>query len=212
MAHHAQLIIGTLQECREDPHLAPYVRETHPDIHVRHYTALSIDDVRTLRHEALMRPVARERQTFILEIHSANTSAQNALLKILEEPVDTTEFFILVPREELLIATGRSRLMSAGPPRAHAVEVGDTGAAFLRSGYAERLSMIAERTKEKDEVWIRTLLDDLEVWAAGGGNSTSTRALIHARMHVDRAGSSKKMLLEHLALAIPSPARESGQA
>lgn len=197
--HHAYLIIGSADTASS---LLPdgVLKDTAD---VRHIVVdrLGIGDARTLTQEAVRMPVNAPFRTFILQFASATVEAQNALLKSLEEPVPTSRFYIIVPREDVLMKTVRSRLMTLTPTsnqvaHFHEAEV------FLHQSYAERLASIAEKAKTKDTAWMEGVLSGLEQHATSTKNQALLSALMTARTYFAGSGASKKMLLEHVALAI----------
>lgn len=71
---------------------------------------IKVDAVRSLRKDAYVLPTECEYHIYIFpEAHSMNSSAQNALLKLLEEPPQNTVFLLLTPSKELLLPTVVSR-------------------------------------------------------------------------------------------------------
>ena len=91
----------------------------HPDIiNVRRMTGdkgrpkreIMVDQVRDMAADASILPNEAERKVYVIhEAELMNESAQNALLKILEEPPDYGAFLILSTNAERLLPTIRSR-------------------------------------------------------------------------------------------------------
>ena len=79
--------------------------------------------------------------------------------------------------------------------------------AFLSVPYRERLDQIAALHKAKDVVGMRRLIEEVErVVAAGSPQQlTSLKDVALVSQYAEIRGASHKMLLEHLALSIPSP-------
>jgi len=199
MQHHAILCVGDVSTV-----LSSLPEEFQsPSADVRHILIeqLNIADARLLAHEASLRPLERPERVFVVSFKNATMEAQNALLKTLEEPAVTTRFYILVPHEEVLIATVRSRLMRDGGA-AEEKGVNVVAQEFIASPYRDRLSMIEKKVKEKDTAWVRTLLNGLEVHADQQKDRGLMKELLMVRSYVDRRGSSQKMLLEHMALSL----------
>lgn len=72
---------------------------------------IRVDAIRNLRKEAYVLPTDCEYHIYILnESEKMNSNAQNALLKILEEPPQNTVFILLTPSKELLLPTVVSRV------------------------------------------------------------------------------------------------------
>ena len=71
---------------------------------------IKVDQIRQLRVEAFMTPLAAEGRAFIIDsAHTMNAAAQNALLKVLEEPPRGVTFILLAKSATLLLETIRSR-------------------------------------------------------------------------------------------------------
>lgn len=84
----------------------------HPDvIHTgADGTDITVAQIRALRSDAYIRPNEAERKVYILEnAHTMNASAQNALLKLLEEGPAYAAFLLLAENESMLLPTIRSR-------------------------------------------------------------------------------------------------------
>lgn len=73
--------------------------------------SVKIDEVRFLRSEAYLAPVRAKKRVFILaDANRMTVQAQNALLKVLEEPPDDTAFLLLAPDKNGLLPTVLSRV------------------------------------------------------------------------------------------------------
>lgn len=85
--------------------------DNHPDIYVigREKTA-NIDDVRRLIARASLKPNESEKQVFIIcNANKLREEAQNALLKLFEEPPATVAIFLLTESRSSLLPTVLSR-------------------------------------------------------------------------------------------------------
>ena len=88
---------------------------SHPDFQVvvPDGTQIKVDQVRELRVEAFLTPMAGSGRVFVLEeAHTMNENAQNALLKVLEEPPVGVTFILLAKSAKLLLETIRSRCVT----------------------------------------------------------------------------------------------------
>jgi DNA polymerase-3 subunit delta' len=88
--------------------------ESHPDIHCidlpEEKKAISIAQIRALGTAISTRPNEAEyRMVLILNADKMNPQAQNALLKMLEEPPERTFFILIAQKMSLLLATIISR-------------------------------------------------------------------------------------------------------
>lgn len=71
---------------------------------------VKVDQIRQLRVEAFMSPLYADGRVFIIDqAHTMNANAQNALLKVLEEPPMGVTFILLSKSASLLLETIRSR-------------------------------------------------------------------------------------------------------
>lgn len=71
---------------------------------------ISVAQVRALRADAYIRPNEAERKVYILEnAQTMNASAQNAMLKLLEEGPDYAAFLLLAENGSVVLETVRSR-------------------------------------------------------------------------------------------------------
>lgn len=86
----------------------------HPDVNVvageKEGTPISVNQIRTLRADAHIRPNEGERKVYLLEgADQMNSSAQNAMLKLLEEGPKYAVFLLLADNAGGLLQTVRSR-------------------------------------------------------------------------------------------------------
>lgn len=89
----------------------------HPDIYIFQKddsaTAIKVDDVRLIREKALLLPNDGDKSIFIIsEAQFMNPQAQNALLKIFEEPAPHVCFILTCPSRTAFLDTITSRAAS----------------------------------------------------------------------------------------------------
>lgn len=78
---------------------------------------IGVDEIRRIRGETSKVPQEGNRKVFIIEdAENLTTEAQNAFLKILEEPPADTVFILTCNKEEALLETVRSRLTGLSLP------------------------------------------------------------------------------------------------
>jgi DNA polymerase III delta prime subunit len=111
--HHAYLYQGSLsllrtlaQDARER---FGFMGEHNPDVQVREYEKFGIEEARELQTAASMRS-SSGRALYIVGVSQLTTEAQQALLKLFEEPQAGAIFVLLAPHGSV-IATLRSRLL-----------------------------------------------------------------------------------------------------
>jgi len=178
----------------------------NPDFFVREYENLGVDDARQLVTLQSRKAARGGGKIFILGFESITHEAQNALLKVLEEPTKDTKFFLVVSNPLMLLGTLRSRLEELHLGNG----TGDIENAreFLSASSSERLVMVSDIVKEKDKARARQLLDGVErvLYERKGKDADSVGVLEEIsklRSYAGQRGGSVKLVLEHLALVAP---------
>lgn len=98
--------------CRHCKKAEAYI---HPDITVigndKKQKNIKVDEIRELRNNAYIKPNEAEARVFIIKnADTMNEEAQNALLKMLEEPPETVGIILAASSRSRLLPTVRSRL------------------------------------------------------------------------------------------------------
>ena len=129
--------------------------------------SFKVETVREIRSDAYVVANEAPRKVYILEnAHNMSAQAQNALLKILEEPPEAVCFMLLTPDRNAFLPTVLSRcvIFSQSGGR-HA----DEEAAQAAKAFADALTepneyslMSATSVFEKDKVLLRAVLPELE--------------------------------------------------
>lgn len=228
MQHHAYIYEGS-QELL--PSLVAAARkefgfegDNNPDLHVLSFEKFLIEDAHALTRSAQIKSVSG-RALFILGLASINTQAQQALLKLFEEPQPGVTFVLLTP-PGILLPTLRSRLL-AYPERLKSdgqnslVESARTtrglfeqqAFAFLKAPYKTRSAQIAtllkdeENTKERVRSFISALEQFLYAKLESSNGGKEYRLALEdtskVRDYLADQSPSLKMLLEHLAATLP---------
>lgn len=113
----AQLWLCTAEQkpCGVCPHCSKVEKGIHPDVRV--YSVpdgkreFPVELVRALRQDAYIKPNEGQYKVYLLDqAHRMNTAAQNALLKIIEEPPAQVRFVLLCENRSLMLETIRSRV------------------------------------------------------------------------------------------------------
>lgn len=197
--HHAYYIEGPTNQydeyrARIKPHLA------------ERYERLGVDEVRRLIERSALKHAAN--QVVLLVAPFVTTEAQQALLKLFEEPQPGTTFVLVVPHG-VLLPTLRSRMLPY-PGWESLVEPAADAKKFLRSSGKERSDLIAALLKDDEgaKERSRSLVDALEQELYKKKSDPAARAaladLAMVRDYLRDRAPSLKMLLEHLAIALPT--------
>jgi hypothetical protein len=217
--HHAYLIEGEIKDIL--PEVAVFLeslginKEGNPDVYEEVFENFSIEDSRRIKARQSEAALGTKK-FFILGANFFLHEAQQALLKVLEEPAPHTHFFLITPKPDLIIDTLRSRLYEISERGELSAE--DLAAAdnFLKASLAERLAQIEEILKSEDQAALLKmkglkLLNSLEKILCGKWDRTNRGAeevfcleeIGKCRNYLSHRGSSIKMLLEHIALILP---------
>lgn len=99
---------GECRNCRQ------IERMQHPDLFIGQTEteggSFKVDTIRSIQHDLNMMPYAAPwRTALLLRFEEANASAQNALLKTLEEPPAASKLFVTASNENALLPTISSR-------------------------------------------------------------------------------------------------------
>lgn len=201
MEHHAMLCIAaSLENATQIPDV--YKKQNSDVVHIV-TDRLSIDHARNLSKEALVRPVVGQKRVFVLVVQALPAEAQNALLKLFEEPPVHTQFYLVVPQEGMLLPTLRSRLQLLEGVKD--VTENTSYVSFLEMSYKDRLSHVADLAKQKDIQAMELLLAGAEMTAEASIEKDThlAKTVLMVRSYFKTPGASKKMLLEELSLALP---------
>ncbi|MCA9362570.1 hypothetical protein KC906_04295 [Candidatus Kaiserbacteria bacterium] len=197
--HHATLLrteaVATLD-------LTPLVEDRElTDDHVPQF---GIDDARALISRAYMRPNDAAEQLLAVRTNFITLEAQNALLKLLEEPPVSTRFVFVVPFSFTVLPTLSSRFFEYQTDRRLPTSVTNTFVTFQEQSIQERLGVIEVAAKQKDHDWQHAIKQGLGQYLS---STTLDVATLTALEYVARTlltrGASNKMLLEHMAFHLP---------
>lgn len=175
LSHHAQLIEGSSGHIA---HVLDILAETyglhakHPDLTVRtfEHEKLGVDDAHTIHEILIKKPAQANWNVVVVYAHTLTEQAQNALLKILEEPPVHTRFILITDSIHPLLPTLRSRL--------NLFNLADTGVNFDSVPVSDKLSTsVSTSTKDSSIV----LLDAKSFLDA----EIATRLEIVKKIHTD---------------------------
>ena len=225
--HHAYLVEGAQSE------ILPQILELvsgwgiqtsgNPDFYSISIDSFKIDEAFDLRRMGQEKGAAKK--IFVICTNSISPDAQNVLLKLFEEPIKNTHFFVVVPEIDSLIKTLISRfyvIKAAPTPKGIGAPTENVGEKFIAMPLRMRIEFLKELLAEPDE-------DNDEIISQ---NSSRAKALhflnaletaLHSKlnfnkqMNVDffehifktreflrQPGSSAKMLMESVALSVPT--------
>lgn len=196
MAHHAYVLYGPTLRSRALAHAWANAGHATSDREIVElsYAHFSVEDARALSDVAYSAPATGTEKVVMVSAGRLFHAAQNALLKIFEEPPAHTTLILMVPSPGQLLPTLRSRLIALpGGVDGHAGEEGSRerlAREFLEAdvkGREKMVSKIADAAKsEKEEVKQAARLEAL--------------SLAEGLLIATRASSQKKPASDTLAL------------
>ncbi len=209
--HHAYFIEGgdfeyVVRELKK----IDFVVRANPDFWRLETESLSIEDTRTIRELQSQKPIAGERRVFVIETFAITTEAQNALLKIFEEPTAGALFMIIAPRASILLPTLRSRMLVVSVKDKNLAASPIDPKKFLSASPAKRIEMLRpileykdrEGNKKADKKAAAAFLSALRE-GCGVSEYAALEAIDQALFYLFDRSSSVKLLLENVALSIP---------
>ena len=152
--HHAYLLEGEKEI--EFQNLVDFLEDEfgfsivgNPDFWLWDFGGFGVADSREIKDFQSKKPIAGDKKILIIKTDFMTREAQNALLKIFEEPTENTHFFLIMVSAETLLPTLKSRLtiikhLEALPPN----QIFGGKAAkcsvekFLEANIAERFELI----------------------------------------------------------------------
>ena len=166
----------------------------NPDVVTIRHGLLSVDDARRLRSMAELSPTRGETKVLIISATRLFHEAQNALLKLFEEPPAGTILVLVVPTEGILLPTLRSRLTTLSS-RESVSAIAPEVQEFIAGGSAVRekiFTKIVDRSKsDNDDEKQAARLSAIKMLEG------FTR-IAHAKWLVEKEGNTKDRLLAFL--------------
>ncbi len=231
--HHAYLVEGERE--KTFPEILKFVETLgvktsgNPDFYSVLVDSFKIENAYELKSMESERSFSEGKKVFVISANTFLLEAQNALLKIFEEPKENTYFFVLLPDKGILLKTLLSRfyVISSKPCIDESLEKETED--FIKMPIVQRISFIKELLiEDKDEEENEDLvvgvlnsrakalkfLNALEIaMSKMAFNNTKVsrtvldtgvfRQIFKVREFLNQPGSSAKSLMESLALAIP---------
>jgi DNA polymerase III delta prime subunit len=230
--HHAYLIEGIKEEIL--PELLNYIEEldiktnSNPD-----FCHLTIDNFKKkealdLRSMGSQKSFSSGKKIFLLAVNRFNVDSQGILLKIFEEPIENTHFFIITPSVDGLLKTFISRFYLI-KSKSNSIDEIKNAKLFISMSLQNRIDFIKtniiktgkeENDTEEENVSISSdsnqsralkFLDSLEqVFSEKIFSKKEIRSvdffdqIFKAREFCRQPGASAKTLLESVALTIPT--------
>ena len=221
--HHAYLIEGAHEEIV--PEILKFLESLgiktsgNPDFCHMSFDSFKIDDARDLKSVEYEKGFGVGKKIFLISANNILLDAQNTLLKIFEEPIENTHFFIITPNTDVLLKTLVSRfyLIKTKPELAEELKNAEK---FITMPIKNRIDFIKEMLVEAEDnddevVSINSsrpkalkFLNALEIVLHKKFLKNSLQIcfeqIFKVREFLNQPGSSAKSLMESIALIVPS--------
>lgn len=192
------------------------VTEANPDIFVLKYGLFSVEDARRAQEVAMQAPLRGESKVLIIAASRAYHEAQNALLKLFEEPPAGTYLFLILPSLGGLLPTLRSRVqvLRHTENRKQKTEKSDVANEFIRMSREKRSALIKKLATGKDEEERRehrdtamTIINGVEaalVAKSVTAHVVTLSDIATLRGYLHERSAPVKMIMEHLSIVMPN--------
>lgn len=205
--HHANIILSD-KDCRDSifeilVKNLNFVVSANPDFLLMEGEPFGIGEARELERWAIGRPLTGESKVCLIITKTITPEAQNALLKVLEEPTAGTYFFINLENLGGLLPTIISRVMILDN-----ISESTTGrekskndvSKFLNSKIGDRLAIVHSLAKKENKNDMKEFIKNLEEIAYKEKMPTNQmKNILTAKIFARARGSSPKVLLEWLS-------------
>ena len=212
--HHAYALQGQKEEVL--PNLLKFLKndfkvttKNNPDLFLQEFETFSIDDSRELQNKHLIRSISGKK-IFIIITRFITSEAQNALLKIFEEPSEGSYFYLILPNVNVLLPTLRSRLFVIN--KNNQKEIDSVAIKFMRASSTVRLTIVKAIIEEKDKGKAIDFVSDLEknletkllkqVGAEKIKTAKSLDEILLVKKYLHDRAPSIKLLLESLCIVL----------
>jgi hypothetical protein len=190
----------------------------NPDVIVLRYSLLSMEEARPIASIAASASIAGDTKAIVIATERVYGEAQNALLKIFEEPPQGTYLFLILPSLGGLLPTLRSRVAILDVERhTETQHIPALAAEFIKMRREKRSAFIQKLATGKDEHERREHRDEalaivngleLAAYVQFQGKNRDEMALLLADISTVRAylhapSAPVRMILEHLSLTLP---------
>lgn len=195
------------------------LKNNDPDFFYQRYESLTIQDSREIKNWHNQLSLKKNgKKICLIEANFINREAEQALLKIIEEPGRDTHFFIVTPNTAILKDTTKSRVHSLKYTDEQSKEISALAKEIIKSSLKVRLDIIAnlikENKNEDSSGAIRRLSFDLlgeiekNIYSMFKKNPSNRNyifileEILKNKQYLNTPGASVKMILEHIAIIL----------
>ncbi len=174
---------------------------TNPDVQEFMYESFGIDESRALKDFFSTRSLSSGKKIAIVSVDRITREAQNALLKLSEEPAQGQHLILIVPSLGLLIDTLKSRAQLISS----VVKAQEEDFDFLTLPIAKRLALVGKIIAKKDRQAASDFIDQVIVALKKKKNNQTILTQVYmCRSYIQDQSASIKLILEHISLILGS--------
>ena len=226
--HHAYLIEGKKEEII--PLIFVFLKSigvkttNNFDFNQIELDTFKIEDARNIKTQSIEKAISSGKKVFLISTNNFLSNAQNTLLKMFEEPIENTLFFLIVPDIAIILPTLLSRfyLIKTESNLENEIKQAEE---FLKMSLSDRVlfikDMVAKNKDGDDEEIEVVLVESVRPKAIKFLNAIEIvlhkkllsqkfinnidyfNQILKAREYLSQPGSSAKSLMESVALVIP---------
>ncbi len=175
-------------------------RQANPDFYFGEHESFGIEESRMIQEMQAMKAMSGERKIFIIAVGGMTSEAQNALLKVFEEPTPGTHFFLVATTRRVLLPTLASRLQFVVHASSKETVRADDAKAFIKMSPKERLAFVAGLIEAKDKAVAESFLLSLVSELPRRTHVAAIKEILDCIRYLKDRSSSLKLILERIAL------------
>jgi DNA polymerase-3 subunit delta' len=182
----------------------------NPDVWFGEFEKIGIDEGHLLRTMQGSMAVSGNKRIFIVIAEFITREAQNALLKVFEEPNVGVHFFIIMPSSDVLLPTLKSRMVIVkNEDKEISCADEKMAAAFFNGNVQERVELLAPIIESKNKTECLNFINALEMYVQKQKSSELGKYkeviadTVNARRYLRNTAPSVKNILEHFIIAVP---------
>lgn len=209
--HHALLIVNHERELLTSLLEKQLLEDSHHH-GVFNQNVLDIDTAREIISFA--NSPYNSNKTALISFHTATLPAQNAMLKVLEEPKERVSFIVVTGNREGLLPTVMSRLHEVNNKQIvnSRQQIDENAKKFFNTKPTERIKLkeVVNVLSEEDEMGrknresLKKFISSLVLFARENNlESEKLKKLIEMENYASDPSASGKMVLEYLSLLLP---------
>jgi len=219
LLHHAYCILGNTEDVINELEKLllkelNFSTTNNPDFWYGKFDVMDIEDGRSIKTLHQNRPTTGDKKIFVVSANFITEKAQNAMLKLFEEPRGDTHFFLVIPSLNNIIPTFRSRLFIIDTNESENSLINPKE--FLKMSIGERMEAVKKicgsiSDEEKSKIEIIKFINSLETELKNKidflkikkEESKIFEDIETIRQYASEQSPSLKMLLEHVSLILP---------